>query len=1032
MKRWLAVSSVLVLGISVAAFSQTRPRRSPPGEPPLHVRNATAALVRHFGNPGQMLRVSFGLQPPRMAEEEQFLAELMDPASPQFHRFLTPEEWNARFAPTPDDEAAVVGWAASQGFRITKRYPNRLIVDAEAPVGVLERALHVRINDYRFEGDTYFANDREPALPAALATIIRSVGGLNNFPVMRPAYTHGRQHPGPAYTPGPVVGASRSSARPGAGSRRPQAAAGNGTVTPNFTNGFLDPTDIYGSNAYDYDALQAQQHCCNPLGHAGGTPPESSIALATYGNLRWDGSDFTDMLGFHNQYPYLAYNVTTIPINGGPSTCVVTSTQSCANDGETALDAEWSTATSNSFGSYLDTAHVYVYESSGSAADMYNAMLNDGYARVFSTSWSCTESTGCSNSSMDTYHAIFNQMVGQGWTLMTASGDRGATDDCANVTVSYPAADPDVIGVGGTLLTLFNDGTFSSEVAWTGGTAAQSCSKNNGGSGGGCSAHFAAPSFQSGSSQVCGSGSRSVPDISLNAQRGQNFFFNGSLGGVGGTSISSPMLAGFFAQEEAYLLYLGSVTGNDCGSYHLPCTPIGNANYDLYHFGLNPGYAPHYPFYDITSGCNSNDITAANGYTAYCSGAGYDSVTGWGTANMLQFAWAINTYFAGDFSAPAVSFSGPALNHYANTPQNVSWTLTDGSANGAVAVGVAGYTKAWDTDPADSGSEATPGEGNAFYSGPQYPLSSAGSLTLDASHEGCHTAHVRSWDNGGSTADHTYGPVCFDDIPPAASCGSPDGLWHATDVTITCTSSDSLSGLANAADATFDLVTSVPAGTETDNAFTNSYAVPDNATNSTTLGPIGGNRVDKKAPSITISVPAATQYTLNQPVASSYACADGGSGLATCAGPVASGSAIDTASVGTKAFTVGAADQVANAGTLTVNYAVSYDICLQYDPARVTNGRAKNITLQLCDYAGANVSLPGVAITATGVDGNPAAAVPLGALNPGNAFLYTPPNAPSGGYRYVLDTQGLASGAHVLNFTVQGDPIAHTAAFVLK
>jgi hypothetical protein len=996
----------------------------------MHVRNATARFVRHVPDARQMLRLSIGLQPPHLEAEEQFLEELMNPASPQFRRFLTAEEWNARFAPTAEDEATVVDWAQRQGLRITQRYANRLIVDVEASLGAIERALSVHINDYEFEGDIYFANEQDPSLPANLATVVRSIGGLNNFPEMRPAYVHGRQHPGRRYRPGPVIGPARTRARAGDASKRPGTSVNEGT--PNITSGSLDPTDIYDSNAYDYAALQAQGHCCNPSHNPGGSPPESSIALATYGNLHWDGSDFTDILGFHNQYPYLAYNITTITINGGPPACVVGPGQPCGNDAETALDAEWSTATANSFGSYLDTAHVYVYESSGSTEDMYNAMLNDGYARVFSTSWSCTEGSGCSNSTMDTRHAIFNQMIGQGWTLMTASGDRGATDDCASINVSYPASDPDVIGVGGTLLTLYNDGSFASEVAWTGGTAPTSCSKNNGGSGGGCSAHFPAPGFQIGSSQVCGSGSRSVPDISLNAQRGQNYFFNGSLGGVGGTSISSPMLAGFFAQEEAYLLYVGALTGNDCGSYHLPCTPIGNANWYLYYFGLNAGYAPHYPFYDITSGCNSNDVTAANGYTAFCSGTGYDSVTGWGTANMLQFAWALNTYFAGDFAAPAVTFSGPVINQWTNASQIVSWTIADGSSNGAVPVGVAGHARAWDADPGDSFFQATPGSGNAFYSGPQLPLATTGSLLLDSSHEGCHTAHVRSWDNGGSTADHTYGPVCFDDIAPSVNCGSSDGLWHATDVIIACVAADPLSGLANPADASFDLVTSVPAGTETANAFTNSHTVFDVATNSTTGGPIGGNKVDKKAPSIAITVPVATAYTLNEPVAASYACADGGSGLATCAGTVANGVAIDTTSVGTKAFTVNATDQVANAGSATVHYDVTFAICLQYDPTHASSGRAQAITLQLCDYAGANVSSPGIVVTATGVDGNPAAAVPLGSQNPGNVFHYGMNGSPGVSYKYLLDAQGLSSGSHVLNFTVQGDPVSHTAPFMLK
>ena len=566
---------------------------------------------------------------------------------------------------------------------------------------------------------------------------------------------------------------------------------------PNITNGLYDPSDIYGSNAYDFNALQALGHCCNPLGNPGSSPPDASIALATYGDV-----NFSDVTGFHNQYSYLAYNIQKIAIDGGPPSCVVTPTNGCGANAETTLDTEWSMATSNDFGGYQNTAKIFVYESSGSATDMYNQMLTDGNARVFSTSWSCTETYGCSGSTMDTRHAIFNSMLGQGWTLMTASGDRGATDDCAHTSVSYPASDPDVVGVGGTLLSLFSDSTYDSEVAWTGGTYAGACSQNNGGSGGGCSSHFSAPGFQS--NQPCGSGSRAVPDISLNSAGGQNYYFNGSLQGVGGTSIASPEMAGFFAQVNAYLLYIGSLTGNSCGSFHVSCSPIGNGNNYLYYFGLNPNYPPHYPFYDITSGCNSNDITSALSLGYYCSGTGYDEVTGWGSANAMQLAWAINTYVAGDFGAPSVAFSGPATGQWYNTDQTVNWTVTDTTANGGNPNGVSGFSQAWDLDPGDVSTEPTPGQGNSFYNGPQFPNATSGFLNLSgAGGQGCHTVNVRTWDNSGVSGNSTYGSLCYDTVAPITSSSAAPLAnllgWNRTTVKVTLNSSDPFpgSGVAN-------------------------------------------------------------------------------------------------------------------------------------------------------------------------------------------------------------------------------------------
>ena len=82
-------------------------------------------------------------------------------------------------------------------------------------------------------------------------------------------------------------------------------------------------------------------------------------------------------------------------------------------------------------------------------------------------------------------------MAGQGWSLVAASGDRGAYDDCSHLSVSFPASDPNVVGAGGTELSLSSGPVFNSEVAWSGGP--DGCGSNDGGSGGGCSSVFTAP-----------------------------------------------------------------------------------------------------------------------------------------------------------------------------------------------------------------------------------------------------------------------------------------------------------------------------------------------------------------------------------------------------------------------------------------------------------------------------------------------------------------------------------------------------------
>jgi len=759
---------------------------------PLSIANGSAKLIQH-ANSSQMLRVVIGLERPHPDAEEQFIHDLHTKGTKDFHHFLTAAEWNARFAPTAQDEQAVIDWAKSQGLKVTNRYPHRLIVDLEGNVTTIEKAFSVSINNYQIGAEVHFSNDRAPQIAGSVAGAVHAVIGLNDIQTMKPGLPGAVEPAMPSYSAGPLKGAMSSGNVNGSHTKLTSALkasknkAKNG-LTNGLTNGFYDPTDLYGSNAYDFHALYAQGHCCNPFANAGGTPPVTSIAIATAGAQ--DGNDF---VGFHNQYPYLAYHWFTIPIGGTPACC----------DEEGTLDFEWSTAMSNSFGSFQDTSSVFIYQGVNTLlstfTSIYSQMLADGNARTMSVSWGCAEFSCADNGTMDTDHGIFDAMLGQGWTLVGISHDHGATADCSTISVSYPGSDPDLVSAGGTTLFLNFDSTYNSEVAWTGGTGAGSCAGNNGGGGGGCSQKFAAPGYQ-GSSPVCGTGSRSVPDVSLNAAIGQNFFFNGSLGGVGGTSIVAPELAGFFAQEDAYLYYLNQVfVGNTCGNGS--CAPMGNPNWYMYYEGLNAPYAAHYPFYDITSGCNSNDITASKGLGSYCAFGGYDLATGWGSFNALQLAWSINTYLAGDFGAPNTTFAGPATNTWYNTDQTVSWSVADTTGNAFPANGVAGFSQAWDNDPGDVYSEATPGSGNSFYSGPQFPNATTGCLELAGGggcaggvSQGCHTAYVRAWDNAGTGGVQTYGPVCYDTIAPTtteAQSPLPNGVgWNKATVLASLAPSD--------------------------------------------------------------------------------------------------------------------------------------------------------------------------------------------------------------------------------------------------
>ena len=277
-----------------------------------------------------------------------------------------------------------------------------------------------------------------------------------------------------------------------------------------------------------------------------------------------------------------------------------------------------------------------------------------------------------------------------------------------------------------------------------------------------------------------------------------------------------------------------------------------------------------------------------------------------------------------------------------------------------------------------------------------------------------------------------------DTTPPKIDCQQSDGQWHASDVTLSCTASDAVAGLYDPADASFALSTSVPDGTETAAAQTNTRVVCDSRNNCATAGPIGGNKVDKKKPEITITAPEAKTYTAGESLTADYGCRDDGSGIAACQGPVASGGTISTTAVGARTFTVSAADAVGNQSTKSIDYVVAYGICPLYDTAKAKPaGSVVPLKMQLCNSSRANLSGESITVNAVGLTlASSEALGPVedaGAANPDSNFRFDPQlGGPGGGYIYNLSTKGKGTGTWAMRFRATGDPTLHRLEFQLK
>ena len=510
------------------------------------------ALTLPLRNPGQL---------------SDLLVRLYTPGDPLAGRFLTSDEFTARFGPTAGDYEAAIAAAKSAGFQVTGTHPNRLLLDVAAPASVVEAAFSVRLLNYRaLDGHLFQAPDAGPRLPFGLAGRVTQVVGLDTAMHLRPHLRSLAEQP------------SVLTGRLGQGS--------------GVDNG-LTPSDI--KTAYSLNAVSANG--------AGQT-------LALY---ELDGYAQGDIAAYEQSFGLPGVPLQTILVDGAAGSAGV-------NAAEVSLDIELAQALAPNLG------RILVYEApnpiSGGGPgflDCYNRIATDNLAKQISTSWGEPESVAETETGFKTGTAyttsenqIFQQMAAQGQSIFSATGDLGAYDDAATLSVDDPGSQPFVTGAGGTTLTLNGTGgAYGGESAWSAppnqadlGTSFYSTFGSGGG--GGFSAIWPAPSYQANLSPA--PAMRSVPDIALNSDpnTGYSIYVGGQWHVYAGTSAAAPLWASFTALVNQQRAAAGK-------------GPIGFLNPTLYQIGASAVYGAD--FHDITSGSN----------LYYPATPGCDNASGWGS-----------------------------------------------------------------------------------------------------------------------------------------------------------------------------------------------------------------------------------------------------------------------------------------------------------------------------------------------------------------------------------------------------------------
>ncbi len=355
-------STFLAFILVVAAAAQAEPRALLTSHVPDAVSSGAVPLVGHVP-PDQHLSLAISLPLRNEAGLDALLAQIYDPQSPNYHRYLSVQEFTSRFGPTQNDHAAVRQFARAHGLSVVETASNRMVVDVEGRAADIESAFHVSMNIYQHptENRTFYAPDREPTVE--LDAPLLHLSGLDNFAL---PYAKNIQKP--------LLNVQADGVA---------KATGSGP----------------GGNFVGSD-LRAAYYGSGSLTGAG-----QSLGL-----FEFAGYNVTDIQNYFSKLKQpLNVPIKGVSLNGVSINCPPTS----CDDSEQAIDIEIAI----SMAPGLNQVVVYV---GSKDVSIFNRMAADNTSKQLSCSWGWSDN----ESSLD---PIFKEMAVQGQTVFVATGDQGSS-----------------------------------------------------------------------------------------------------------------------------------------------------------------------------------------------------------------------------------------------------------------------------------------------------------------------------------------------------------------------------------------------------------------------------------------------------------------------------------------------------------------------------------------------------------------------------------------------------------------------------
>jgi len=593
----------------------------------------------------QLPYVMLVLQPSssQMAELTEFLEQLQTPGAPNYHAWLTPEQYGAKFGLGQNDIDKISSWLRQYNLTVKSVARGKNTIAFGGTAAQMEGAFKTEIHHYLVNGVEHYANNADPSVPAAFQGVVQAVQGLNDIR-LRPMLRRSMQ---PHYN---IAGQN-----------------------------VLGPGDI--ATIYDI----------NPLYSAGIDGSGENLVVVGQTEI-----EMSDIENFRSQFGLASKNPSTLLVPGSPNPGI----QSQSGDlGESDLDLELSGAIAR------NASIQFVYATDVMVAFQY--AIDENLAPVISISYGdCEQQTPTSQINSLVSWGMQANMQGQTIFAAAgddgardcSGGDNPATNNA--VSVDTPASMPYVTGVGGTT---FNEGggnywnssngsngasakSYIPETTWNDGVCEAGTQEQPEetlcATGGGASVDFTKPSWQTGKG-VPADGARDVPDVAIAASPNHDPYLIISGGQeieIGGTSCGAPQFAGITLLLQQYLTSKG----------YQSSPSLGNVNPAIYqNLAVYSGV-----FHDITTG--NNMVPACTGNT--CSGAvegfsagpGYDQVTGWGTPDITNYvqAW----HASGVTAKITVTMSASASPSHPAFTDTVTLAATVSAATGSAPTGTVTFT----------------------------------------------------------------------------------------------------------------------------------------------------------------------------------------------------------------------------------------------------------------------------------------------------------------------------------------------------